>query len=218
MTITFPRDLPDEFAVSTFSFELQPMAEVTPLRSGAQLAADLGPSLWHATFQSAALEPADLGVVSAWYDTILSEQPFYGYDPQREYPLAYALTKFAGLTVGGDPFGGTARLTAVADNVVEISLDQLPVGFVLSPRDYLAFDYLSATARALHRCSAAAVADGDGALTVEVRPPVRPGWAADATVMLHRASTRMMILPATYTPTFTPPRHTSVTFEAIQTL
>lgn len=214
--ITFPRNLPDELPIVGMSFPPSPMIEVTALRSGRQISQDLGPTLWRARWQSAKMKPDEAGIVRAFYDTVLSLEEFYGYDKLREYPLAYS-TGFTGLLVGGNPFGGTCQLTGVAVNNVEVQLAGLPIGFVLSRGDYLAFDY-GTDSRALHRASAAAVADAGGTLTVEVRPHVRVGWTAAATVMLHRPAARMKILPDTYSESEEAPYFVTASFEAIQTL
>jgi hypothetical protein len=217
MAISFPRAFPDELGVGGWSFPPLPMQEITPLRSGKQISKDLGPTLWKPTWRSVPLTEAKAGVVRAWYDTQTSLNEFYAYDKLRPYPIAYA-RGWGDLMVGASPFSGNARLTAVASNNVEASLDSLPIGFALSPGDYLAWDYLSGAARALHRVSAAATADGDGELVVEVRPHIRAGWAVNATVMLYRPSARMVILPGTYSESLDEQRLTSISFEAIQTL
>ena len=46
--ITFPRTFPDEFPVLGLSFVRVPMQEISPLRSGAQITKNLGPTLWRA--------------------------------------------------------------------------------------------------------------------------------------------------------------------------
>jgi ferric-dicitrate binding protein FerR (iron transport regulator) len=215
--IAFPRALPDELPILGMTFKRQPMQEVTPLRSGKQIVKNLGPTLWYARWQSDRMTPDESGPVRAWCDTIEENgEQFYGYDKLREYPLAYALG-WGGLTVDGQPFSGDGTLSNVALNNVEVSLADLPAGFVLSPGDYLAFDY-STSLRALHRCSAAATANGAGALTVEVRPHVRPGWAADAVVHLHRAAARMVMLPGTLDDREEAPHFVTTAFEAIQSL
>lgn len=218
MTIGFPRDLPQQlhdFLVG-MSFPPSPTNEVTPLRSGKVISHDLGPTLWQPKFQSVSLPEHLAGFVLAWHDTVLSTGEFFGFDKRREYPLAYA-GGWGGLTVGGSPFSGNCRLTAVAGNNVEVSLDQLPAGFIFSTADWLAFDYLSGAARALHRVSAGAVANGDGIVTLEVRPHVRPGFALNASVMLYRAAARMLVLPGTYSEQ-ADTNGTTISFEAIQTL
>jgi hypothetical protein len=214
--ITFPRAVPDSLTVVGMSFPPAPMIEVTPLRSGRRISKELGPTLWRGHWQSSRMRPDKAGQVRAWYDTLLSLEEFYGYDKLREYPLAYS-TGWGGLMVGASPFSGSGVLTTVAGNNVEMTIGSLPIGFVLSPGDYLAFDY-STSLRALHRCSAGATASGAGSLTVEVRPHVRPGWAVAAPVMFYRPAARMIILPGTYQEDIAARIFTTISFDAIQSL
>lgn len=222
MTITFPRYLLDGLPIAGLSFFPEPMIEVTPLRSGIQISADLGPTLWRGKWELSILDNADAGAVRAVYDTLLSLEVFYGYDKLREYPLAYP-NGFTGLTVGGNPFTGICTLDAVADNNKEIDLIDLPADFIFTVGDYIAFDYGAGDAsRALHRVSAGATANANGEVTVEVRPHIRVGWEvvppAVRTVSLYRPSAKMVIVPGTYADQASPPALVKISFEAIQTL
>lgn len=215
--LTFPRDFPAALPIVGMSFMPLPVLEVTPLRSGRQISKNLGPTLWRARWQSAPMKQDAAGQVRAWYDTVLSENEFYGFHRIRQYPLAYASTGFAGLMVGASPFTGNGVLTTVDDTNKLVTLGSLPIGFVLSPGDYFAFTY-STTLRALHRVSVGGTADSGGALQVEVRPHVRPGWETGAAVAFYRASARMIVLPGTYDEQDEAPDMTRVSFEAIQSL
>ena len=218
MTISFPRAIPAELLVAGLSFYPDPMIEVTPLRSGRQVSVDLGPTLWRGKWTSGNLDDDRFAEVRAWYDTLLSAETFFGYDLLREYPRKYP-GGFAGLTVGASPFSGQCQLAAVASNNVEVDLAALPIGFVLSVGDYIAFDYgADDGSRALHRVSAGAIADSDGLVTLEVRPHVRVGWQADAAVSLIKPSAKMIIVPGSYSETTTDQSFGNISFEAIQTL
>jgi len=217
MAITFPRTLPDiRRAVAGTSLTLDSMSELTPLRSGKKIAADLGPDLWRGQWSPATSDSARFEEFRSWYLTLMSREAFYGYDFLRQYPRAYG-AGWGGLTVGGNPFDGTCTLADVAVGSVEIDLSDLPVGFVLSVGDYLAFDY-GTDSRALHKVAVGGTADVNGDVTVEVRPSVRIGWAADATVYLHRAAAMMLIVPRSWSEQSDPPRRWRGSFQAIQTL
>jgi hypothetical protein len=213
MAITFPRAIPSELSdrLSGLTFTLKPMLEISPLRSGRQIALDIGPNLWLGEWRSEAMDATKMGVARAWFDTLSSIQEFYGYDQYRQYPLAYANTGF----LGG--FTGTCTLTSVTLPYT-IVLGSLPAGFILSPGDYLSFDYTSGTTvRALHRVSEGGTASGGGSLTIEVRPAVRSGFAGGATVTVFRASARMIVLPESYSENINASVG-SISFKAIQTL
>lgn len=198
MAITFPRSIPDEFRILASSFVLQPMIEVTPVRNGGQVSADLGPSLWSASVRSAQLTMDRIGVVRAWYNTLQSIETFWGFDYYRQFPYEYRRTHFAGLTVGGNPYTGLGRLTAVASNSKQISLDELPNGFVITAGDYVSWDYASGTKTALHQFVQTVTLPGGSVTEIEVRPHVRTGWSTNQGVRMHRPAARMIIVPGSY--------------------
>ncbi|MEX2480193.1 MAG: hypothetical protein WD928_04960 [Gammaproteobacteria bacterium] len=216
MAIALPRAFIHDLPIIGLEFTLEPMAELAPTRSGRTIAKNLGPSFWRAQWQSHRMLEDEFGEVRAWHATLLSYEAFYGYDKLREYPLLYK-HGWGDLEVGGLAFDGTAALDAVAANTKEIDLSALPAGFGLRPGDYLAFDY-GTDSRALHMVVAGGDADGAGELTVEVRPHVRTGWEAAATVDLHRATAKFLILPDTWSAPAEAPHFGRVSFEAIQTL
>jgi hypothetical protein len=215
MAITFPRTMPD-IPIVGLTFDIEPEIEVTPLRSGRHISADLGPSLWRARWDADNLDARQIGEARAWYDTLLSMEEFYGFDRLREYPLAYE-EGWGDLEFEAAPFNGTATLMDVLSGAGGVVLGGLPDGFVLSPGDYLAFDY-GDDMRALHRVSEAAVAESGGVLGTTVRPFVRDGWEVGATVFLYRASARMIIVPRTWSSRLTAPYFGSASFEAIQVI
>jgi len=209
MAITFPRAIPDELSsrLIGLSFKLQPTIEVTPTRAGKHIAADLGPAVWIGQYSSGLLNAARFGVVRAWVDTLLSTEEFYGYDKLRELPLR-------GLPVG---FTGACSVSTFTLPFA-LTLTGLPVGFVLSPGDYVSFDYNSGTSRALHRIVAGGTASGGGSLLLEVRPAIRSGLVAPQAATVYRSAARMIILPDTYDEHVTAPSFGQVSFKAIQTL
>lgn len=218
--ITFPQALPDSMPVTGLSFYPDPMVEVTPLRSGEIISADLGPTLWRGHWQAEVLDEDALDDIRAFYDSGTSIEAFYGYDKSKEYPKFYKRTGFTGLFVGASPFTGNCTLSSVETNNVQANLTALPHGFVFSKGDYLAFNY--GTRRALHRIQAAQTASGAGAVTVEVRPHIRAGWNVDAptptTVQLYRPAAKMIVLPGTYSENIAGNGIGSVNFDAIQVL
>jgi len=206
MAITFPRGMPDELHVAGLSFILKPMIEVSPLRSGRLIAADLGPAIWIGEWSTSILVPAQVGIVRAWFDTLSSLREFYGYDKLRERPVA-------GFPVG---FTGACTLTSVSAPY-GVTLGSLPAGVVLSPGDYLSFDYNSGTNRALHRIAAGGTSAA-GSVTLEVRPEVRSGYAGGAAVSLYRASARMLVIPDSYSESLSLPDLSTISFKAVQSL
>jgi hypothetical protein len=215
--ITFPRDKPDAIKFGEYTFRLARMEELSPLRSGKYIAQNVGAALWMVEASCVTRNETDLGIIRGFFDTLESINTAYFYDPLREYPLAYRRTGFAGLLVSGSPFTGVPTLASVAGNNVEVSLTNLPPNFIFSAGDYIPWDYSGS--RALHRVSTGVVANGSGAVTVEVRPQVRPGWSAGATASLYRPAAKMLILPDSFTDQVQGSTRTSrPTFKAVQTL
>lgn len=217
MAISFPRAIPDNLLVASLSFYPDPMIEVTPLRSGKKISADIGPTLWRGKWQSSQLDDDKYAEVCAWYATLLSAESFYGWDRRREYPRVYP-NGWGALTVGGSPFNGQGQISSLASNLVEITLKTLPAStFILSVGDYLAFDY-GTDSRALHKVVAGGMTNESGVVTVEVRPALRTGWAANAAVYLYRPAAKMIVVPGSWSDQFQGSGFGQVSFEAIQTL
>lgn len=217
MPISFPRTFVNNLPIVGMEFYLEPMAELTPLRSGNTIAKALGPSLWRGRWQSAVMEEADFGTVRAWYATLLSYESFLGYDKLREYPVRYR-DGWGAFTVGGSPFSGNGTLNNVNANTVDVTLGALPVGLILSPGDYISFAYGSSDSRALHMVVDGGTASGSGNVTVEVRPHVRVGWSAGATVRLFRPHSKFIMVPGSWSGSADYRRHGQVSFEALQSL
>ncbi len=223
MAISFPRNMPADLLTTGLEFLPEPMHEIAPQRSGRQIALDLGPTLWRAKYSADTLDIDAFDELRAWYSTLLSTGQFYGYDRARPMPRLYE-NGFDGLMVGLSAFTGSCILEAVNESTnVDVVLSGLPVGFQLSVGDYFCFDY-STDSRALHRCVAAATADGGGEASVEVRPHIRPGWEpldpyASCVVSLNKPAARMVIMPGSYSEALrSGARIGSISFEAIQSL
>lgn len=213
MTITFPRDWPAELDLTSMPFELVPMVEVTPLRSGKQIALDLGPSLWSVEASSVPLGEEDFGRVRALFDTLSSLEAINVYDHLREYPLRYA----GGWPAWSPAFDGTCDLVDVSEDTKTVSLDGLPEEFELCPGDYVGWPYDN-DSQALHRVSAGGIASG-GLLGVEVRPFIRPVTLSPFPIVsLYRASCRMIVVPGSLKMPTDGDRLGRATFRLIQTL
>lgn len=228
MTISFPTVLPSQLIerLSTCVFSMDYMQDIAPTRGGVNIVRDLGPPLWHATFQSALLVPASFKVVEAWLDSLGGAlNPFYAYDLQRQYGANYpsGISTLLRANSGG-AFDGTALLASLASDNVTITIGSsgapsttLPAGYVATVGDYLAFDYNSVSSRALHRIVAGGTADSNGVLAVEVRPQVRAGYTG-ASINLAQASGKFLIVPGSVKKAMQPAGYANVSFEATQTL
>jgi hypothetical protein len=217
--ITYPRDFPAWFrGMYQSSFVLKYLQEQDPTGNADTLVRDVGPTLWNADYQTGLLDPVNRCRLEAWLDSLENGgKTFRAYDFRRPFPLAYP-NGFTGMTrAGGGSFDGTCTLEDVTDNKL-LDLSGLPPLFEFNEFDMLGFTYLS-TSHALHRIMAPATANSDGEVTVEVRPHVRPGWAASATVNLAKLTCLMKLVPDSYTPPGGSPRANSrISFKAVQTV
>lgn len=218
--ITYPRSFPTWFkGMSQCRFQLEYQQELAPDGNGDQIARDLGPTLWKADYRTDILQPDKMGELEAWLDSLENGgQTFWGYDFRRPYPLAYP-DGFTGMTrADGGSFDGTCTLGTISDSRL-IPLTDLPASFVFSPFDCLAFAYgEDDDSFALHRIMAGVTANGSGAVTVEVRPHVRVGWEAGATVNLAKPSCLMRLVPDSYSPDQQARGKGVISFKAAQTL
>lgn len=219
MTITFPIALSATLIsrLATCDFDLDYSQEVAPTRGGVNIARDLAPPLWLASFQSGFLTPVNYKLVDMWLKSLGgSVNPFLAYDLARSFPLNYP-NGFGGMNrAGGGAFDGTAPLNAVASDNVTVTLTTLPAAFVMSIGDYLAFQY-NTTSQALHQVVAGGTGDGSGNLSVEVRPQIQGGWSG-STVTLAQPCGKFLIQPKSVKKTLQPAGYGRIAFQGIQTL
>jgi hypothetical protein len=194
MVVTFPLSMPTPVRVRSARFRLDCLEEQSPTRGGKIISVERAEPLWALDIATASLTPSQRGEWLAWFGLLRSVNPFWGYDPDWRWPLAYR-NGFGGLTrADGSAFDGTCRIQGVGSNTSEITLYDMPAGYVMSQGDYLAFSY-GTSARALHQVSVGGTASELGVLGVVVTPFLRDGWAPNAVVNLVKASAKMLIVP-----------------------
>lgn len=213
MAITYPYDILAGFPGTTLRFELQYLQEMSPLRGGCQVVADLGPALWVMDVKSKVMRPSEL---KAWKARLAAlengGQQLIGHDMTACFPIAYP----NGSWPTGVAFDGVATLETVTNNKT-VTLSGLPEGFKVSTGDYISFGYGSA--RALHQAMEDAVADEFGVSSAfEVRPYIRPGYVLDVDVALTRPHAVMLIVPGSVSQPSQDNARGTVSFSAIQTL
>lgn len=181
MTLTFPRAMPARPPESV-RFELNRSDFLSRERSGRLASIQAGFPLWELEMDLTKASAEAFDEVSAWFDSLEgSRHPFFGSDPSRPYPRAYR-NGFAGLTrAGGGSFGGACTSWSVDESRAKLTLDGLPSGFILSPRDYVGFRWTTegAPRRALVRLLVPAVADAEGTAADLAITPAVPGGASD---------------------------------------
>lgn len=168
MAITFPRALPP-FGMQDCDFDLERYGTTNFTEGGETDFQEFADPRWRLSCRTVPLNAIDLRRCRAWIESLQGAAKFFlGRDPGYTGPAAYP-DGLSGLTrAGGGAFDGTG---AIADlDAGTIDLTQLPAGFELTEGDYVGL--LESGARGLYRILEDVSADGGGAATVTVEPPV----------------------------------------------
>lgn len=213
MALADPRDFLADFPGVSPRFDLVPMINVDPTRSGSQPSLDIGPSLWYADYKSRILKPSELRY---WKAVIASlhGHAFLGYDLAGCYPRAYP----NGTWPTGASFDGVASLLSV-ESVWSVILGGLPPGYVGSVGDY--FGFLYGGKYALHQVMEPFTADSGGETAAfEVRPEIRPGYvlSPEPDVQLVKPKTTMRIVPGSVSAPGNDTSWGAISFSARQSL
>ncbi|MFG1205560.1 hypothetical protein [Xanthobacter flavus] len=216
MAISYPRPFPSGmwFASGT-EFKLGDKSVQNTLESGAIQTMEIAPSLWSAKFVTPGLLMHDRQVWQAWELTLRGGRTFLAYDPEKVYPKAYRAGVLALTRAGGGAFDGTATLASVA--ATSVSVTGLPAGYMAKVGDMLSFPWNNV--HALHQIVEDATANGAGAATFRVWPPVQtsPAPAGGSTVRLVQPWCVMKIKPGTFTAPASSTNGTApVSFEGVQ--
>lgn len=209
MTI-YPRaDIFDLCNIADTTFWPMMRQELSRQGGGTTQGKDLGSPLWRASFVTAPKVRADVAVIEAALISLNGVVgSFLAHDVRRPFPKAYADGVFADTSTIGALDGANAFM---------IGLTGLPAGFILSPGDYLAFDYGTGPSKALHMVMSGVTADGAGTtVNFEVFPSIRPGALIGAPVTLKRPSCEMLLEPGQAAPSIHEMTASAVTFSAVQ--
>lgn len=178
-------------------------------KGGILLAAEGRPVRWRMRATCSVLSHSQAKAAEAELSALQgSLGTFLAWDPKSKFPIADPKGLILGATV-------PTIKTLNADNQ-RLSLQNLPVGYVLTKGDMLSFIY-SSTSYALHRIrTASTTANGSGfTAEFEVTPQIKPGAAVSAAVTLIKASAEMRIVPGSVQGGATGPSST-ISFEAVQ--
>lgn len=183
MAIVVPIAMPDA-GVSQQYFEPESVNYLSPEGGGRIGAVQAGNTRWVAEWSLGRIGARRSDEWRAWAARVRqSSRPFLAGDAARPYPMRYP-RGFAMMTLpdGETPFTGEAAgWTQTIDEQGDawLTLSALPSGFVLSVGDYVGFRWDAAAGvpgnmarRAMVRCETGGMADGDGAITVRVVPPL----------------------------------------------
>lgn len=192
--LSFPlslEDFADGLRTVSFNWDLSENRKVTQTGGGELLVSDLGPRLWQGSVAVA---------------------PHTHNGQRRAQALAQALRQGAGSFMIGDPKGqfpqsdsdGTilgstvVSLSAPVAGSSTVSLAGLPAGYVITPGDYLSFEYGSPARYALHQVVVGGTSNGTDALSVSVVSSIRPGATDGAPVRLVRPFCKAIVVPGSF--------------------
>lgn len=194
MAITFPIDLAtfwDSLGIHMYSFRLGEAMSVSETGGGEVLTARMGTRLW---MGEAFVPPnRDHDQVLALIDLIRqSGAPFLIYDRRRKFTQADPGGAIQGAAV--------CRVASVAGNAREMTLTDLPSGYVLTPGDHLSISYGSTPIRYfLARVVTGGTFVGAPAqVTVEVVPGIPEAVAADDVVRLIQPICKAVYVPDSF--------------------
>jgi hypothetical protein len=211
MALTFPRT--DVLSVARYSdqkFKLVSRQELSSQGNGVVRGKDFGSAIWTAEYSTTAMRSDD-GVA---FEALLNSldgviQPFEAYDLRRKNPRMYPDGAFA----------DSGYISFINTNNKAIALSGLPANFVLSPGDYLSFDYGDNDTRALHQVVEGITANASGQTNqFEIRPFLRPGVEVDTDVTLKNPRGLFTLLPDSVVSSVSSGLITQISFKAIQYL
>jgi hypothetical protein len=212
MTITFPRtDIMDAIGVVDTSFRLVHRQEASRTAAGRTIVKDLGGPLWRAEMTTRPYRHSEAARIEAMFQSLDGAiGTFEAWDLRKCFTVH-------------DPSGslntGAVAIAALGVDGRSLSLDGLPAGYVMTPGDYLSFDYGAGPSRALHRIMEDAAADAAGLTPVfEVRPHIRPGASVNAAVRLEKPAAIMALEPDSFEASMSSVATTVIRFSALQVL
>lgn len=195
MPLTFPLPLDqffDGLPISQFAPDLNEALEYSQTGGGEIITADMAPRLWKCDVLIATKYYAEIEQIKAKLQTLryagrsllVHSMPLIApqYDPD-------------GSILGA----ATVTLDEIQINNRVIRLAGLPEDYVLTPGDFLSFEYGSNPVRyAMHQIVTGATVAGDGkAYNLEVVPHIRPGAVVDTEVRLIKPIFKAVVVPGT---------------------
>lgn len=216
MALSFPLSIDDFFGdlrVRQIEVDL-PDTLVTSRTAGGGIAVDsIADRLWTATVRIAGGYNLDLEAVRAKLSILReADRSLLVYPKQRPFPR----NDPAGAALGA----AIPRIASLASNNRELTISDLPAGYVITAGDYLSFQYGANPVRyGFYQVVVGAVADAGG-LTgqIEVTPHIRPGATVGSVVALARPVFKGVLVPGSVSVGTSDPRvGAGPAFKLIQT-
>lgn len=185
ITQGFPLEMPTRsdgvLPFNSGTFKLLYGISKAPNRGAKQQVVELAPSLWQMSFSTPQIYYDEAIELQTWLEMLQGGlKLFKAYHPHLTYPLNYR-NGFAGLSrAGGGSFDGTCTVTDFAETLDSLTVGGLPTGFSLRLGDMISMPFEDT--QILHRITAPAIANGFGAVTLPIVPPLPISFAASPEV------------------------------------
>lgn len=171
MALTFPRDMP-EFRSMRSEFRPRYFQSRNVSGGGVPQVTQVAPPLWQGQWEVETQGRVLTGEWEAWLESLRGGlRTFKATPPKRRWPVTYP-RGFTGLLVSGSPFSGSGNLSVIGAGRDTVTVNQLPIGFVLQPGDF--FSIPVGSRQHLHRILEGGTASGAGEVTLTVEPTIRP--------------------------------------------
>lgn len=193
MAFTFPMSVTDFFnkmPITVSSFDLGDALEHNETGGGEILSADLGNRLWRMECELVPDYHYSIDACRALLDVLrYAGRSLIAYPPYYNGPASDKNGSILG--------GSTVTMTAVQSNNRDIRLEGLPDGYVISPGDYISWQYGSNPVRyALHRFATGGTASSGGVSPLmELSSFARLGYTLPVTVKLIKPEVKMVLVP-----------------------
>ena len=199
MAYEFPLSLADffnsfEFTESIFDLD-ESMSQTGRTGAGEILTASNGVRLWEGEVTFLPNSYADADAIKAKIDLIR--------EPDRPFLVTHAARPAPRKDQNGTILGSAVpKISAIAPNNRDLTIKELPAGYILSPGDPLSFRLGSAPdyRYAYHRLAQGGTANGSGIVTVEVSNYIRPGPAVNDVVTLINPVCKAVYVPGSFDP------------------
>jgi len=193
MALTYPLTTAQFFhklPIQSISFFLPEVSEVNRNAAGEVFTAELGARLWQGTIQLTPQKYATGGEDEALL--ALVQHPgasFYLYDWRRRTPLKDPTGSIMGAS--------SPVIASLNANTRELTISGLPAAYVISPGDYIGFNYGSSPVRvAYHQVVIGGTASGGGVSpSIEVIPPIRSGATVSTAVRFFQGPIKAVVVP-----------------------
>lgn len=214
MSITYPRDLPNNARMTECWFDLVDDLAASSFENGLRvnLTQTFDP-LWKGTFITPILEREQRPIWSAWHKSLRARKTFVAYDVRHSRLLAYPNAKQSSAIATG--WNGTCSVSSIGSSGA-LGLSSLPAGIQLKAGDRIGLEQNSYYG--YYEILEDVTASGSGAATLNVAPFLHTRiFTTSALCRVWQAKCQFTIDPSSWVENGTV-ENTPISFKGIQRL